>query len=175
MTQEWPSQPAPPPGYQPYPPYDYPPPGPPRRRRGALLAVGLLGAGVAAGAIIGTTVLSNATSRSNNTSGSTSQLAATSDDNSANGTDDHRGQGGPSGPGGPGGRRDDERAVAASLTAKLRAAALNAVPGATVDRIETDSGDATYEAHMTKANGTRVTVKFDKNGKVTAVESGMGR
>jgi hypothetical protein len=32
-----------------------------------------------------------------------------------------------------------------------------------------------YEAHMTKADGTEVTVKLDKNFKVTAVESGMGK
>jgi amino acid transporter len=50
-----------------------------------------------------------------------------------------------------------------------------AVPGGTVYRVETDSGDATYEAHVTKADGTAVTVKFDKNLKVTGVEAGMGR
>jgi hypothetical protein len=48
------------------------------------------------------------------------------------------------------------------------------VPGGTVYRIETDAGDATYEAHMTKADGTEVTVKFDKNLAVTKVEAGMG-
>jgi hypothetical protein len=37
-----------------------------------------------------------------------------------------------------------------------------AVPGGTVYRVETDSGDGTYEAHMSKADGTLVTVKFDK-------------
>jgi hypothetical protein len=44
-----------------------------------------------------------------------------------------------------------------------------------VYRIETDAGDATYEAHMTKADGTLVTVKFDTNLNVTGVESGMGQ
>ena len=71
--------------------------------------------------------------------------------------------------------RPDEKSVDAATAAKLKAAALKAVPGGTVYRIETDSGEATYEAHMTKADGTEVTVKFDKNLKVTAVEAGMGK
>ena len=41
-------------------------------------------------------------------------------------------------------------------------------------RIETDAGDGVYEVHMKKADGSLVTVKFDKNLKVTKVESGMG-
>jgi hypothetical protein len=49
------------------------------------------------------------------------------------------------------------------------------VPGGTVYRVETDAGDAAYEAHMTKADGTLVTVKMDKNFNVTAVEDGMGK
>jgi hypothetical protein len=70
--------------------------------------------------------------------------------------------------------RSDEKAVSAATAATLKAAALKAVPGGTVYRIETDAGDATYEAHMTKADGSEVTVKFDKNLAVTKVESGMG-
>ena len=61
-----------------------------------------------------------------------------------------------------------------SIRAKLRAAALKAVAGGTVLRIETDSGDAVYEAHMKKADGILVTVKFGKDLKVIKVESGMG-
>lgn len=57
---------------------------------------------------------------------------------------------------------------------KARAAALAAVPGATVDRVETDADGAVYEAHMTKSDGTKVTVKLDKDFKVTATEDGMG-
>jgi hypothetical protein len=58
--------------------------------------------------------------------------------------------------------------------AALRAAALKAVPGASVYRVETDAGNGAYEVHMKKADGALVTVKFDKNLKVTKVESGMG-
>lgn len=56
----------------------------------------------------------------------------------------------------------------------VTAAALKAVPGATIIRVETDSGGATYEAHMKKADGTEVTVKFDKNFAVTETQDGFG-
>jgi len=58
--------------------------------------------------------------------------------------------------------------------ATAKAAALKAVPGGTVYRVETDADGATYEAHMTKADGTHVTVKFDKNFMVTSIQDGMG-
>jgi hypothetical protein len=67
-----------------------------------------------------------------------------------------------------------EKSVSAALTAELTAKAEAAVPGGHVFRIETDSGDATYEAHMTTSSGSLVTVKFDAAGAVTKVESGMG-
>lgn len=70
--------------------------------------------------------------------------------------------------------RGDEKSPTASQTATLRAAALKAVPGGTVYRVETDAGDGVYEAHMTKADGTEVTVKFDKNLALIRVENGMG-
>jgi hypothetical protein len=50
-----------------------------------------------------------------------------------------------------------------------------AVPGGTVYRVEADSGNAAYEAHMTKADGTEVTVKFDSSNNVTGVEVGIGK
>jgi uncharacterized membrane protein YkoI len=71
--------------------------------------------------------------------------------------------------------RSDEKATTAAITATLNTKALAAVPGGTVYRIETDAGDATYEAHMTKADGSLVTVKFDANLNVTSVETGMGQ
>ena len=54
----------------------------------------------------------------------------------------------------------------------MKAAALQAVPGATVDRVETDAEGSPYEAHMTKGDGTHVTAKVDSNFKVTSVEQG---
>jgi hypothetical protein len=41
-------------------------------------------------------------------------------------------------------------------------------------RVETDS-DGVYEAHLTTADGKRVTVEVDKAFKVTGEESGPGR
>lgn len=76
---------------------------------------------------------------------------------------------------GGGGGHAGESSPSSSVTSKLKAEALKAVPGGTVNRVETDSGDAAYEAHMTKSDGTQVTVKFDKSYKVTGVEDGMGR
>ena len=131
------------------------------------LAVGLVGAGIVAGAIGATAIGASAQSSGENTA--TTVAAA---------TDAPGGQSGPGRPqvghDGSAPVRDDEMSVSASTAATLKAAALKAVPGGTVIRIETDAGDAAYEAHMTKSDGTRVTVKFDKNLKVTKVESGMG-
>jgi hypothetical protein len=70
--------------------------------------------------------------------------------------------------------RPGETALTGTNAATAKAAALKAVPGGTVYRVETDTDGATYEAHMTKADGTHVTVKFDKNFAVTAIEDGMG-
>ena len=71
--------------------------------------------------------------------------------------------------------RSDEQEVTGAKATTLRAAALEAVPGGTVVRIETDAGDAAYEVHMTKADGTPVTVKFNASLAVLRVENGMGQ
>ena len=55
---------------------------------------------------------------------------------------------------------------------KVKAAALAAVPGGTVQRVENDAEGSPYEAHMTKADGSHVTVKVDSNFKVTSTEDG---
>jgi hypothetical protein len=70
--------------------------------------------------------------------------------------------------------RAGEKALTGTDLATAKAAALKAVPGGTVFRVETDADGATYEAHMTKADGTHVTVKFDKSFGVTAIQTGMG-
>lgn len=70
--------------------------------------------------------------------------------------------------------RAGEKALTGADLATAKAAALKAVPGGTAYRLETDADGATYEAHMTKADGTHVTVKFDKSFNVTAIQNGMG-
>jgi hypothetical protein len=65
-----------------------------------------------------------------------------------------------------------EKLLTGTTADKARAAALAAVPGATVERVENDAEGAVYEAHMVKSDGTHVTVKMDANFKVTGIESG---
>ena len=67
-----------------------------------------------------------------------------------------------------------ETLLTGSDLAKATAAAQSAVPGGTIIRVETDSGGATYEAHIEKADGTTVTVKLDAAFNVTATQSGFG-
>ena len=57
---------------------------------------------------------------------------------------------------------------------KATAAAEAAVPGATAERAETDAEGASYEVHMTKADGSVVTVKLDAGFNVTSTIDGMG-
>ena len=145
-----------------------PPEGAPKRHRGMKSA--LVGAGVIAGAIGATAFGANAAQSSSSGSGSTLAYDSATTAPSGSGS-------APSGRPGPGGAdpvRSDEKSVTSAQDATLKAAALKAVPGGTVIRIETDAGDGVYEAHMKKADGTLVTVKFDKNLAVTKVESGMG-
>ncbi|MDH2445467.1 hypothetical protein QDR37_16085 [Amnibacterium sp. CER49] len=132
-----------------------------RRRTALLVAGGLLAGGAAAG-VIGVTAAT--------ASGAPSLTSAVSSGSPLPGYG-QSGEGGfPSGSHGPG-----ETLATGSTAAKLTAAALKAVPGGTVLRVETDSGDAAYEAHMKKPDGTLVTVKLDSSLTVTGVEDGMGK
>jgi len=71
-----------------------------------------------------------------------------------------------------GSQRSDETLLTGTAESSVRAAALGRVPGGTIARIETDAdGHAAYEAHMTKADGTPVTVYVDKSFRVVSVES----
>jgi len=135
-----------------------------RRRTPRIAAVlGLLAAGAAAGSIFAGTVTASA-----ETVPSTTAPTATASADAPDSADRtfH--------PGGEDPVRSDEKALTTAQTEQARAAALQAVPGGTVYRVESDSGDGTFEAHVTKADGTPVTVKFDTNFAVTKVENGMG-
>ena len=131
-----------------------------RRGRRWAGAVGLLAAGAISGGVLASALSASA-------SGNASTEAASTVSSSA-------GEARTPGPGGAQPVRPDEKSVPGATAATLRAAALKAVPGATVYRIETDAGDGAYEVHMKKADSSLVTVKFDKNLTVTKVESGMG-
>ena len=67
-----------------------------------------------------------------------------------------------------------EQQLTGSTATRVRNAVLAANPGATVHRVETDAEGAVYEAHITKADGSRATVKLDGSFNITATEAGRG-
>ncbi len=80
--------------------------------------------------------------------------------------------------GGHMGGGSDETALTGDTLAKVQAAALaEAGAGSTLMRAETDAdGNAKYEAHVVKADGTHVVVYLDESFKVVKTEAGgMGR
>ena len=57
---------------------------------------------------------------------------------------------------------------------KVKAAALAAYPGATIERVENDAEGSPYEAHIVSSDGQHLTVKVGSDFKVTSTESGHG-
>ena len=77
-------------------------------------------------------------------------------------------------PRGWGGQRSDETPLTGDALAKVTALAKAKVPGGTIIRVETDAdGNAAYEAHMVKADGTPATVYVNKQFEVVSVQTGM--
>jgi hypothetical protein len=77
-------------------------------------------------------------------------------------------------PQGWGRQRSDETLLAGDTAAKVQAAATAKVTGATVSRVETDAdGNAAYEVHMVRADGSLVTVYVNKSFDVVSVQGGM--
>jgi hypothetical protein len=73
-------------------------------------------------------------------------------------------------------QRSDETLLTGDTAAKVRQLALAKVPGGTIVRVETDAdGNAAYEAHMVKADGTPITVYVNKQFQVVSVQTGMPR
>jgi hypothetical protein len=71
-------------------------------------------------------------------------------------------------------QRSDETLLTGDTAAKVRQLAFAKVLGGTIVRVETDAdGNAAYEAHMVKADGTPVTVYVNKQLEVVSVQSGM--
>jgi hypothetical protein len=134
----------------------------PRRR---MAMAGMLAAGLLAGGILAGANLANAagSGSSNNSSGSNSTSSSFSSHANQPRMDPATVKHGPG-----------ETLLTDGTASKVTAAALKAVPGATVIRVETDSSGAAYEAHLQKADGSYVTVKFDKNLNVTETDDGFG-
>ena len=78
-----------------------------------------------------------------------------------------------SGQGAWGGQRSDETLLTGDTAAKVKAAAVAKIGSdATVVRVETDAdGNAAYEVHFVKADGTPATVYVDKSFNVVSVET----
>lgn len=131
-----------------------------------------IGLSVAAAVIAGTVGINAA-----NAATSSPTPSATSGSTTGAHVPDNDGDGPKGGPGmhGSASVRSDETVLTGSDLDKAKAAAEAAVPGATIFRAETDAGDAEYEVHVTKADGTDVTVKLDANFKLIEVQDGMGK
>jgi len=125
-----------------------------------LAATGAVIAGLAAGSY------GIANAASGNGSGMGSGTATTTPSQTA------PAQGAPT-PGAPwGGQRSDETLLTGDALSKVTQAAQAEVPGGTIVRVETDAdGHAAYEAHMTKADGTPVTVYVNEQFAVVGVET----
>lgn len=67
--------------------------------------------------------------------------------------------------------RPDEHLLTGATASKVRAAALAKYPGATIQRVETDS-DGVYEAHIVTKAGQPVIVQVGKNFTVTGTDTG---
>ena len=127
----------------------------------AMLSGALLGATIAGGAV-GASVVGSAQAQTGSSSSSSSTTAPTD-----SGTAPDPSQGGHTANG------ITETVLTGDTATKATAAAQAAVPGATVDRVENDAEGATYEAHMTKSDGSRVTVKINADFSVASIEDGM--
>ena len=121
---------------------------------------------LALGAVVGAAGIANAATGS---SGSTNPSATAFAANGPSGPP-------PAGAGNPAtiGHGPGETLLSGSTASRAKAAALAAVPGAKVIRVETDSAGAAYEAHLQKSDGSYVTVKLDKSFHVTATQPGFG-
>lgn len=120
-----------------------------------MLAAGGLAVATVAGGAVGASLLGGAASAQTST---TAPATAPAHD---------PGQGGHKGANGV-----TEELLTGDTAQKATAAALAAVPGGTVQRVETDAEGAAYEAHMLKADGTPVTVKMSADFTVTGTETG---
>ncbi len=68
-------------------------------------------------------------------------------------------------------QRSDEKLLTGTTATKVRDAALAKYPGATIERVETDS-DGVYEAHIVTKAGDHVIVQVGKDFAVTGTQTG---
>ena len=136
------------------------------------IAKGLMAVAAVGALALGGSALAGAASKGTTTQGSNAQ-----------GTNAPQGYGAPGQP--PSGSRPDpskgghvgrngqrETLLTGDTAAKVKAAALAKVPGATVERVDADADHGSpYEAHLRKSDGTELEVLVDKSFAVTAVNT----
>lgn len=139
--------------------------------RTALFGAGLIGALVAGGA-----TASFAQSAVNSGSSTTQAPASTPAPPSSNGSGNQqapaqgqRPQFDPS-KGGHTANGITETLLTGDTATKVTDAAKAAVPGATIERVETDAEGAAYEAHVVTSDGTHKTVTFNADYSVVAIQ-----
>jgi hypothetical protein len=136
-------------------------------RKAAISAVAV-GAAITGGAI-GASVVGTAGAQTDNSSSSSTTAPANNGAPAGNNAPAHDpSQGGHTANG------ITETLLTGDTATKVSDAAKGAVPDATIDRVETDAEGATYEAHMTKSDGSHVTVKVNADFSVAGVEDGPG-
>ena len=129
----------------------------------ALVSGALVGAAITGGAVAAS-VLGTASAQTS----STSTAAASTDTSSTDSSTAPPANQGPHSANGI-----TEAPLTGDDLTKATAAAQAALPGATIDRAETDAEGAAYEVHVTKADGSHATVKLDASFNVTSAEDGM--
>jgi cellulase/cellobiase CelA1 len=137
--------------------------------RKTALGAALLGATLAGGAF-GAAFLGGS---ANAQSDSSSSSSAPGDSSSSSATNPAPAPGRPAHDPSKGGHMANgvtEELLTGDTAAKVTAAARAAVPGGTIERVETDAEGSPYEAHATKADGSHVTVKVGSDFTVTGVE-----
>jgi hypothetical protein len=130
------------------------------------IAKGLMAVAAVGALALGGSALAGAAGQTTTTQGSTAQgYGAQGQPPSGSAPDPSKG-----GHVGANGQR--ETLLTGDTAAKVKAAALAKVPGATVERVETDADHGSpYEAHLRKADGTELEVLVDKSFAVTAVNT----
>jgi hypothetical protein len=127
------------------------------------VGVALFGATMAGGALGASAIMSTASAQDTTT---TTTAPAQSTPSAPDGTHDPA-------KGGHQANGITEEVLTGDAAAKATAAATAAVPGGTIERVETDAEGDAYEAHVVTADGQHVTVKMDENFNVTSTEDGM--
>ncbi len=128
------------------------------RLRKNIAVLSLVAAGVVGGGVLATTLSANAADSTTSAPSATASVGATDTGTAGDQTKS---------------QRSDETLLTGTDADKARAAALAKYPGATIQRVETDS-DGVYEAHLVTADGQRLIVQMDAGFAVTVTGTDSG-